>query len=387
MLGANQTVLGLIALLEILPMVLILLSVIGLLFPQVRANWVEKKYGLNVPQATTGAIAEIVSFIEEQDPNLTIKVNPLCPQYAFVYPLSFRQTGIGIGALLIKLWRSDQPKAEAILQHELAHYRHGDAFVVGAGSPLKMLVERWLFLYLCLFAVPYGIAVISLIGLLFKDLSTLGISLLFVLPQLIGHLIRNGLLLAFGAVVITLSLLLWMASLFVAPLLGLWCVEFNADQSAAQSSPSDISGSDILGAIALLPNESHWKRWLFSCLSHPPNVLRTWFLKQPNKQTGYILLLMSFPLGYLLRIVALSGRAMLAGNFELSMHWAAGLRGMAPAFLAIAVVLALWPICANRWAQLFTGYVASKPAISPTPYWVSAGVTIALAIIGYGQVF
>ena len=187
--GFSQSVLGLLAFLEIIPLFALFVGAIALAFPHIRANYVEKRYGLKTPQNAAGAIADITHFLQQQAPTLQVKINPLCRQaHAFVYPLGFRKTGIGICAPLIKLWRQDRATAEAMLIHEVAHHHQGDAFMVSAGSPFRAVTERWLALYVCLFVVPFAIAALALAITFWGELNTLnelGISWLSMLPQLV----------------------------------------------------------------------------------------------------------------------------------------------------------------------------------------------------------
>ncbi|MGB7247384.1 MAG: hypothetical protein WBC73_00480, partial [Phormidesmis sp.] len=381
--GLGQSVLGLNAFLEIIPLLALLIGVVGLAFPRARANFLEKKYALKPSAATGGAIADIIGFLQQHDPTLQVKVNlASVSEYAFVYPLSFRHTGVAIFAPLVKLWRSDQPMAEAMLLHELAHHRQGDAFVVGAGSPFKAVVKRWFLLYLGLFVVPFALSALSLFITFWSELALLadaGISWSLMLPQLIPHVIGNALVLFFGAIVTTLSLLFWTLSLFVLPLAGLWCAEFNADQAAAQR-----SRPDMLKAISQLSDQPHWRKWLLSRLSHPPNNLRRWFLAHQQTEVALGMLLLIYPLAYLLRLVALSGHAILLGNFNLAENWAWGLKTIAPVWLAIALILALWPLCAGYWEK-WLRKVAIAPRLKPMPYWISAGIVVVLVVLGYGQ--
>ncbi len=381
--GFGQWVLGINAFLEIIPLLALFGGVVALAFPQARANFLEKKYELKPASATGGAIADIISFLQQHDPTLQVKVNLVrAGQYAFVYPLSFRQTGIAIFAPLVKLWRADQPMAEAMLVHELAHHRQGDAFVVGAGSPFRAVVERWVSLYLWLFVVPYAIATISLFVNFWQDLTLLsqaGISWLSMLPSLIPHVFGQALFLLFGAFMTTLGLLRWTLSLFMMPLAGLWCAEFNADQAAAQR-----SRPNTLKAISQLSPPVHWRRWLLSRFSHPPDSLRRWFLAHQQTEVALALLLLIYPLTYLLRLVVLSGFAISLGEFNLAENWAWGLKAIAPVWLAIALVLALWPMVAGYRERLLRR-TAIAPQFSPLPYWISAGIVFALTIIGFNQ--
>ena len=381
--GFGLWALGINSFLEIIPLLALFGGVVALAFPQARANFLEKKYELKPASATGGAIADIISFLQQHDPTLQVKVNLVrSGQYAFVYPLSFRQTGIAVFAPLVKLWRADQPMAEAMLVHELAHHRQGDAFVVGAGSPFRAVVERWVSLYLWLFVVPYAIAAISLFINFWQDLTLLsqaGISWLSMLPQLIPHVIGTALFLLFGAFMTTLSLLLWTLSLFMMPLAGLWSAEFNADQAAAQR-----SRPDTLKAISQLSSPVRWRQWLLSRFSHPPDSLRRWFLAHKQTEIALAILLLIYPLTYVLRLVVLSGFAISLGNFNLAENWALGLKTIAPVWLAIALVLALWPLVAGYWERLLRRR-AIAPQFSPLPYWISAGIVFALTIIGFSQ--
>lgn len=373
-------ILRLSSILHVIPLCALFLGVFLLLFPTTRAAYLEKKYLLKTSPASKGMIAEIVDFLSQQAPNLSVKINLrlYSNQYVFSYPLSFRTMGIAIFASLVRQWKVDRPLAEAVLMHEIAHYRQGDSFASGILSPFAALLNR----FLCLsFLLPLVIAAIALVMSTSRELTALnqsGVDSSLMLLQIITHVSETVVFFFAAAVSATLSSWAWTLSVVIVPMVGLWCVELNADQVAAQH-----SRIDILRAISFLsPIHRSWQQWITAHMTSPTSCLRKWFLGKHRKR---VLLLLLYPMSYLLRLIVLSGSAVFQGNFALAELWALGLKNTAPAWLVIALILALWPLCAGRWEWLVTRRKVITPQLKPMPYWVSAGIVFTLAIIGYSQ--
>ncbi len=120
---------------EVIPSLVLLLGILTIFIPWIRAAWLERHFDLTEPPSTIPALQAVSEFVHRYAPDLRIKVNlRRFDQLAFVYPLGYRTTAVAIFGGLITRWRSDRQAAEAILLHELAHYRNGDTLIVGAGS-------------------------------------------------------------------------------------------------------------------------------------------------------------------------------------------------------------------------------------------------------------
>jgi Zn-dependent protease with chaperone function len=97
---------------------------------------------------TWQSLAEVSTFVKQYAPDIIIKYSTrYMPGRAFVYPIGYRQMGLAVSGQLLDLWRKDQQAAKAILLHEIAHYRQGDAYIIGAGSLLEIVIRRWLLLF------------------------------------------------------------------------------------------------------------------------------------------------------------------------------------------------------------------------------------------------
>lgn len=377
--GVSLRLLGLNSLLEIVPVCALFLGVIGLAFFTPRATYVEKQYALKIPKTSTGTVAEIINFLQRRDPSLQVKINPLMLQLAFLYPLGIRKTGLAIGAPLLKQWRADQPLAESILLRELAHHGQGDTLLTNLFIVLSYTVALYRYVLLAPFLIAAAVFVLTFWSEL-NTLNQLEISWLSMIPQLISHVIANIISLTFGALLTTLNLCLLTMSVFIMPLSGLWCSVLNADQAAAQ-----YSRTSILDSLSLLPKHSNWRHCLRSLMLNPPVRLRMWFLGDQQKEVRFFILLLVYPLTYLLRFIILSGYAALNGVFNLSENLAVGFRTVAPVWLLIAIVLATWPMISVYWERLFTRVPRAMTTLNPMPYWISAGVVLVLAIVGYGN--
>lgn len=127
--------LGLPSIVEFVPSIALSLGVLTIFIPKARAALLKRQYSLVDPPEMT-VISEIKDFLHNYVPAIKITFSLKPGVLAFVYPLGYRTTAVAIFSGFIKLWRSDRPAAEAVLLHEIAHYVHGDALIVGAGSAL-----------------------------------------------------------------------------------------------------------------------------------------------------------------------------------------------------------------------------------------------------------
>jgi hypothetical protein len=377
-------------LLEFIPSFSLFLGVASLLIPTLRKTSLENKFNLNDLPASTTGINEIVHFLQIHAPGIQVKVNPTeFSEYAFVYSLGFRKAAIAVFAPTIKLWRSDRAAAEALLLHEVAHYNNGDAFIVGAGSVFRIVIEHCFYLFVGLFCLPIGIVFLTQTLSLFEELGQLGWSVLLIFPVIaaILHKISQviiGIPLLLGSMT---GILLWAANIFIIPLVGIWSSELNADQFAAQR-----SSENMLSVIHRLPKEPHLLKWILNRFTHPPDSMRQWFIAHSQEPFSRILLLILFPLGYIaaLMIQVLSLIFKLAASdipvesVNLGANIAYALHNLfAPRWFMMSVVLLTWFFLANIWEQWFIGTSRQTSQLEFSTYFISAVIVGGLALVGF----
>ena len=231
-------ILGLPALLELIPSLALFLGLVALLRPQLRTRYLEQKYTLKPISYKTQDVAEILEFIEHHAPGIEVRANfRRTDQVPFVYPLGFRKTAIALFGQLVALWRADRPAAEAILLHELAHYRHGDALIIGAGSPFRAVIEQWGRFFVWLFVLPFVFSFAAITILFFWEMGQIiwimSLSSIGMLFAAIGHKLGQSVYMLIGALIISIGLLMWTTSVFIVPMVAIWCSEMNADQAPA----------------------------------------------------------------------------------------------------------------------------------------------------------
>jgi len=375
-------ILGLVGLLELVPSLALVGGLLALLRPQLRTALLERRYKLRSASSITSGMSEILEFVERNAPGVEVKVNQLrFDQTPFIYPLGFRKTGIAIFGQFIRLWRADRGMAKAVLLHELAHYRHGDALLVGAGSPFRTIIERWGKLYIWLFVIPFilAFAAITLIFVLeVGQLMWLGVGGIDMLLQAISHKIVQSIFMLIWALVTSLGILLWTSSIFVVPMTAIWCSELNADQAPASRFPDEI-----LNALKSLPEKERGRQWLLHRLAHPPNELRQWMVKKADKLLGKMCLLLLFPLSFLLQALLLRLIEFMASlqNIQIvPIDQVAGSQVLSTVLLITALLLIAWPFVSSSWERLF----CCKPKsvfLSPLPYWLSATILIGLGFV------
>jgi hypothetical protein len=377
-------------LMEFIPSFALFLGTVSLLIPTLRKTWLERKFNLSDPPTSSLGITEIVHFIQTHAPGISIKVNPTeFSEYAFIYSLGYRKAAIAVFAPAIKLWRSDRSAAEALLLHEIAHYNHGDAFIVGAGSFFRAVIERWFYLFAGLFCLPIVIVFLTQTISFFQELGQLGWSILLIVPVLgaILHKIIQvivGIPLLLGSMI---GILLWTANIFTIPLIGIWTSELNADQFAAQR-----SSENMLNVIRHLPKEPRLIKWILSRLTHPPDWIRQWFITYSWKTFSNVLLLVLFPLSYILalilQIIFTMFQASVAGipiesinlgdNIAYVMH-----NLFAPRWFVMSMLLVIWPFSAHIWERYFTERSQQNAQLESLTYFMSAAIVGGLSLIGF----
>jgi Zn-dependent protease with chaperone function len=354
----------------LLPHLIVVAGLLTILAPWARAAYLERKFRLTDTPPPLEALREIVGFVHEYAPHLEIKSNLLRTDHtAFVYPLGFKKTALAIFGGLIKLWRKDRRAAEAVLLHEIAHYRHGDALIVGVGSPFTAFLRFGLL-------VSYCSLLAGFYALLWALRPEGGI---FSEPRYLALLASFPLINAAVLAVIVFPV-------FVVPLVGIWTTELNADRFAVETQGSTDITMRALGELT--HRGSRW-RWLLFRLAHPPIRMRRWMVVRSGTLWGTLLLLSIFPASDFLR--ASFGvvfdtylfsspeyfREAIGRNLE---KWAVGC-------VVMAGLASTWPYVVRYWERLFTGaqspgrpYAALQTAVY---LWIGA-LLVAMAVVYYG---
>ena len=405
---------GLAGLLELIPSLSVLIGLLLLLRPQFRATKLEAEYNLKAVSNPSPVLKEILDFIHQRAPDIKVKVNRIrFDRTAFVYAMGRKRTAIAVFGQLIKQWRADQPTAEAVLEHELTHYRHGDALIIGAGSPFRAVIERWGKLYRWLFLGPFLLGSVGLTLLLFYELNqlrALGIGGGGFITSFVVHLVeKTGLMLSWG-LFITVGLVLWTISIFISPIAAIWCSELNADQasikstglfagtgqsigtqsvgrkaaerqSTGQNTKTDHTAA--LAALAQIARRPTLRKWILSWLTHPPYALRRWMLMYPSSTLRKFLLLLIFPAACGLKILFLNlSKAwfLISGVSGVSIEHVASLQTLAALWLISALVLAAWPLLAKVWEGLFCEY-STQIKMKSLPYLLCAVLLTVLSAV------
>lgn len=353
----TQTATRLASVAEVVPSFALTLGILTIFIPWTRRRYLERRFRLSEQPVVSPALGEIEIFLEKHAPGIEIRPNLLrTDQLAFVYPLGYRKTAIAVFGGLIKLWRSDRDVAEAVLLHETAHYRQGDTLIVGAGSFFEAVVKNLLLLYVLFLFVPQLLAIVGQRIVFIQESLVLGVPASSLVVLTLTQLTVGLVLLLFQSV----TLLFWTMSIFILPLLGIWWAEFNADRFVATSQGSAVP---LSAALEKLPRTSSWWKWLLSRLSHPPAKARRWMVSRSVHMTGVIILLLFFPLGYLAKLGVLSAWAMtsyLGTGFQFSEIVSGMISNVSIAWsqiqviwLAMALLIAIWPIAARKWESLF----------------------------------
>jgi len=369
---------------ELLPEIVLLLGVLTIFLPWLRSAYLERKYRLSEPP-DLAALQEMRVFLSKYAPSLEIRTNILrSDQLAFVYPLSYRKYAIGIFAGLVKLWRKNQVVAQTILLHEVAHYRQRVGLIVGAGSFFEGFLRRWLLFFISLVVIPLllvgGYEAIRLEREA-ATLKTIGVSI--PLSQLVLQNLQNAFLIYLpGLLRVIVSTLFWTISIIILPLIGLWCAELNADRLAILESGSPES---LLSALGIQTKRSHPWNWLLNWMSHPPDRLRHWMARHVNTTIGMTLLLLIFPLAFLIRLFALLGFSATAGMSS-DGNLLAGIRtyfeNSSVVWFVLLGILLVWPLIPRFRDRSFNHGNRDIHRAENRGYFITALLVTVLAVTG-----
>jgi Zn-dependent protease with chaperone function len=382
--NAIYRLLGIVGLLELVPSLALFAGILALLLPRVRANFLEKRYSLAPVNSTSLSVVEIIDFVHAYAPDIKIRINQRrFDQAPFIYPLGFRKTAIAIFGQIIVLWRADREAAETILLHELAHHHHGDALIIGAGSPFRAVIEQWGRLYFWLFLLPFTLSFAGITLLFFWEInqlkSTGGLSMDFWVQAII-HKLNQSIFMMGGLLTTSICLLIWTASIFVVPMAAIWCSEFNADQASAS-----FSRSNTLNTLKKFPENTRGLQWIFHRLAHPPEQFRQWIIAVTGKRFGQVILLVLFPLAFGIQAALLKSLELIVaftqGGYIVPINRVAGLNTMSGIWFSAAVVIAIWPWISSKWENLFCSIGNSSYLLAPQSYWISAGVLVTLSAL------
>jgi Zn-dependent protease with chaperone function len=127
------------------------------LIPQLRRHYIERKIHF-VPPALSMPLGkqliEIEDFVKSHAPDLKVQVNLNRPGRLWIYLNGYRTATLAIFYGFVMLWKTDREAAEAVLLHEIAHYRRGDALFIGPASFLEIALKLDLIFYVVFIALP-----------------------------------------------------------------------------------------------------------------------------------------------------------------------------------------------------------------------------------------
>lgn len=399
---------------EIIPPLILLLGVLTVAFPQVRKSRIEKKYKLSEDYPRTPAVVEIEEFIKIHAPEVKIKVNPLyLNETVFVYPLGYRKIGIAILGKLIKSWRSDRNATEAMLLHEIGHYRNGDALILGAGSFFEFVVKNSFIITALFLIIPTILiftdmaitSVYEMLKIIYYSVSAMwimGNSSLEIgayilessVPIFTSFIIK--LILIIPETVLLLILLFFQtASVFILPIAGIWAAELNADRFMVTSKVNSIDNS--LKVIEKLKSEKSLRQWFRSQITHPPNSLRGWMAAHSNENKSILLFLFIYPAAYLFQLIILimnalssyttlylSGLHTVPEILELMRHnilFYLDTRSFL--WLSLSIIVIIWPFIAIYWVRFFSAARETYNLGNYKSYSLCALVLIFVSIISF----
>jgi Zn-dependent protease with chaperone function len=226
---------------ENLPGIALFLGLFTILFPRLRAIYIERRNNL-MPSPPIKPLAEIEEFVRLHTPGLEVKVNLKRPGRIWVYPNGYRRATVAVFSGFVMLWKSDREAAEAVLLHEIAHYRRGDALFMGPGSFLENAVKLTLLFYVLFVALPFILIAIDQkiqfieplkkMNAMNREISEIGKSVGLETqpaPSYIPQLVVSIFISIWGLLTTTAAFLVKTTASFVLPVACMWAAELNAD--------------------------------------------------------------------------------------------------------------------------------------------------------------
>jgi Zn-dependent protease with chaperone function len=352
--------------------------------PWARAAYLERRFRLRPPPSLP-ALAHIREFIDSYGPGLLITVNlSRANQLAFVYPRTYRKAALAIFGGMVRLWQTDRKAAEAILLHEIAHYRRGDILMVGTGSFLEALVRYALPVYLIVFLLPSIVVSID-DHLRFRA----QLEALTGAGTVSTDSIRTSWFYAQGYGWITVNHLFRVLASLVLLLGCIWSAELNADRYAREKQGTSEA---ICRALDKLSGTNRWWRWVLLRLSHPPVAVRRRLLSLAEGH-ALLWLLLVFPVSYVVLLAALHGAAMTAyiAADMASEFWGDSIENTKLFFannwgswVGMSAVLVSWPFVWTSWERIFTRerrQVRDRADVGI--YMLCALTTAVVGVVGY----
>jgi hypothetical protein len=299
---------------ERLPGLALFVGLFTIVCPWLRTHYIERRNSLILPPPSFKALTEIKDFVAAHAPGLGIKVNLTRPGLIWTYPNGYRHATVAVFSGFVMLWKTDRDAAEAVLLHEIAHYRRGDALFLGPGSFLESAVKATLVFYAVFVALPYIATSIdqqvqfiqslqendASLRDINKSLESLGLETQPE-PNHLPAIATSIFLRIFGLLTTTMAFLVYTASSFVLPVACMWAAELNADHLVANAPTYQEAIWRELNKKR--GNVAWWRRILFR-LSHPPDSLRRFFVRH-NNSSVFTMLLLLFPLAIFVRIAVL----------------------------------------------------------------------------------
>jgi Zn-dependent protease with chaperone function len=368
-----------------------------ILLPHLRSFYIERYYDLVSPPETKQSIVEIRDFVRTHAPGLEIKSNFTRPGFVFVYPSGYSKAMIAVFSGFRRLWRKDREAAEAVLLHEIAHYRRGDALFLGPGSILEATIKYFTLFILILYILSAVVQAARLVET-FQEMNSFRQQINEIGKQVgTEESPSPNYLLEVSIYVITIfwglftTIIAWLirtvASL-VMPIACIWAAEFNADFSVSNYPKHKAA---LLRELMRPKTKVSLYRRFFFKLAHPPGNLRRFFLKHSDSYI-FSLLLLIFPLAVLIRIVVLhvwvffvyngiGGASVLAGQTT-EFTWQSYLSSLIENtrialtsnpwdWLLMSGLLLGWTFAVRHWERFFTGGrrgflpIASEESIAP----------------------
>ncbi|WP_164888585.1 M48 family metalloprotease [Methanosarcina sp. MSH10X1] len=401
---------------RLIPSIVLFLGTLTVIAPQLRKYHLEKKYYLTEDYTRIPAILEIEEFLKKYAPDIIIKANFIRfrDESTFIYPLGYRKTAIAIPSKFIKSWRADRAGTEAVLLHEIGHYRNGDALILGTGSLFEITVKYSLTIVVFLYIIPLTLVTADQNIILFYDnlaslFSTLHIMkdtgtpnselLIYFVIQVKFIIFTRGsylLLVMLPERIMDLVFLLFLTlSTFIIPIIGIWCEELNADRFMLMSKRNDLETS--LKTLEKLEDEKSLKSWLLSQVSHPPKALRHWMALHSCEKKSLLSFIFFFPLAYIIQLLILLIQALssytisyLTGYLnmqeileKLLNDLVTAMNRMSPYWLFFAILLLLWPLIAVYWVKFISGSSETYNWENYRGYFFSSIVLIVISIFCY----